>query len=171
MHKWPLAGAVLVVIGAWLGGKYHPAGFLVALVPLAAAAWIGLWRWSAAGRLAARRRRAIRARLETLRGEGFEPQLVLQGDLARGEAWAAFDFGKAQALIMTEEDARTVPLAHIDSVRVREWTSVGNPLPQYYSLLIRFVDGEVDIMAAGRPEAQRWGDALAGRGGIRLEAV
>lgn len=33
----PVFGAVLVVIGFWIGGKYHPWGFVLAAIP------IGIW--------------------------------------------------------------------------------------------------------------------------------
>jgi len=36
----PVAGAVLVVIGFWIGGKHHPAGFILAAIPILA--WAGL---------------------------------------------------------------------------------------------------------------------------------
>jgi len=32
-----VVGAALVVLGAWIGGKYHPAGFIIAAIP------IGVW--------------------------------------------------------------------------------------------------------------------------------
>ena len=36
----PIAGAVLVVTGFWIGGKHHPAGFILAVIPILL--WVGL---------------------------------------------------------------------------------------------------------------------------------
>jgi len=48
-----VSGAVLVVLGFWIGGKHHPAGFVLAVVPIAI--WAGL---HAVARLRARRGRS-----------------------------------------------------------------------------------------------------------------
>jgi len=51
--RWlPLSGAVLVVLGFWIGGRHHPAGFVLAAIPIAI--WAGL---HAAAWLRERRRR------------------------------------------------------------------------------------------------------------------
>jgi flavin-dependent dehydrogenase len=47
----PVGGAVLVVLGFWIGGKHHAAGFALAAVPIVI--WAGL---HAAAWLRARRR-------------------------------------------------------------------------------------------------------------------
>jgi len=49
----PVAGAVLVVLGFWIGGKHHPAGFVLAAIPIGI--WAGLhlrhaWRRRGSGR-------------------------------------------------------------------------------------------------------------------------
>lgn len=36
----PVLGAVLVVLGFWIGGKVHPAGFILAAIPIGA--WAAL---------------------------------------------------------------------------------------------------------------------------------
>jgi hypothetical protein len=40
-----VVGAILVVIGFWLGGKYHPAGFVIAAIPIGAWAALHLRHW------------------------------------------------------------------------------------------------------------------------------
>lgn len=51
-RRLPVVGAVLVVLGFWIGGRHHPAGFVLAAIPIAI--WAGL---HAAAWLRERRRR------------------------------------------------------------------------------------------------------------------
>jgi len=50
----PALGAVLVVLGFWIGGKFHPLGFILAAIPIGVWAWLSFVHWR-------RERRADRA--------------------------------------------------------------------------------------------------------------
>ncbi len=41
----PALGAVLVVLGFWIGGKLHPLGFILAAIPIGIWAWLGFAHW------------------------------------------------------------------------------------------------------------------------------
>jgi hypothetical protein len=41
----PALGAVLVVLGFWIGGKFHQAGFILAAIPIGIWAWVSFANW------------------------------------------------------------------------------------------------------------------------------
>jgi hypothetical protein len=150
-----------MIAGLWLGG-YHPAGYLLTALPVVL--WLGLvvagFVWRVRTRL--RRGRVVRERLAALQAEGFSPRLVCKGDLARGEAWAAFD--PAVVKILSEEGVRSFELSRLGMVTIDEPRRLGDPTPLYYSLGLFFGDpnaparlGErAAVATTSRREAGRW---------------
>jgi len=155
LYELPLLGAILVVVGVGLG-KYHPAGFALAAVPIVV--WLGIivtgfvWRI----RTRFRRGRVIRAGLAALRAEGFDAQLVCKGDLARGEAWAAVDPARDSVVILSEESVRRLELSRLSSVTIDEAHRLGDPTPLYFSLGLHFGDLHASLVTTSRREAERW---------------
>jgi hypothetical protein len=159
----PILGAILVVVGVWLG-KYHPAGFALAALPIVL--WLGILVAGFVSRVRTRLRRgrAVRARLAALQAEGFAAQLVCEGDLARGEAWAAFDPAANAVKLVSEEGVRSFELSGLGSVTIDEAHRLGDPTPLYYSLDLFFGDpnaparlGErASVATTSRREAARW---------------
>jgi hypothetical protein len=167
LYELPLLGAILVVVGAWLA-KYHPAGWLLAAAPILV--WLGIivagFVWRVRTRL--RRGRAVRARLAALQAEGFSAQLVCKGDLARGEAWAAFDPAADAVKLVGEEATRGFALSRLGAVTIDEPHRLGDPTPLYYVLSLYFGDPNAPFQAGlcasiattRRREAERWKKAI-----------
>lgn len=164
----PILGAVLVVLGAWLGGKYHPAGFILSLIPIL------IWAGLSAARLALRvgrawrLRGAIRAQLRGLLAQGFDAQLLLKGDLGWGDAWAAFDFARGEIAVLRESGMTRHALGQLKEVFVGDGARrLGDTNPHYYTLELGFAPpGEaraISIAARRRGTAQAWAERVTQR--------
>jgi len=152
-----------MVAGLWLGG-YHPAGYLLAALPIVAWLAFALVGFVAQLQIGTRRRRAIRERLAALQAEGFSARVVCEGDLARGEAWAAFDPAADAARIISAEGVRCFALSQLGSLHIDEPRRLGDPTPLYYVLSLYFGDPDARFQAelragiatTSRREAERW---------------
>lgn len=168
----PILGALLVVAGFWIGGKFHPLGFLLAAIPILL--WAGLNVAALAQRLReARRRRAIVATaLDELQGKGFDTQLLIKGDLGRGDAWVAFDFTRSEAAVLTDTGTVSRALSTLSTVRIGDGARrLGATVPEYYCLDLYFgpkdepyrSDAACSVAAPSLRAARRWAGALQQR--------
>ena len=90
MNLWALSGAILVVLGAWIA-KYHPLGWAVAAVPIAAWAALHLVHWWRGPRLVPRGRsprllprgRGVAAPERALHEDAVDPAAELEARRAQ----------------------------------------------------------------------------------------
>src|SRR5262249_32592556 len=140
----PILAALVMMAGLWLGG-YHPAGYLLAALPILLFLLFFVAHSIQRARIP-RRRRVMRERLPALQAEGFNAQLVCEGDLACRDAWAAFDAAKGEAKVIAADGVRSYALAALASIRV-ENAPIG-PEPLHYLLSLYFGDPQAPF----RPE-------------------
>ncbi len=173
----PILGALLVIAGFWIGGKYHPLGFTLAAIPILL--WAGLNIAHAMQRfgLAGRRRKIVMNALDGLRGSGFDAQLLLKGDLGNGDTWVAFDFTRQEAAVLTDEGKALHPLSSLSTIRVAEGARrFGASTPEYYCLGLYFApadepyrkDAGCSVVAPSLRAARRWARELHERLGARV---
>jgi hypothetical protein len=165
----PILGALLVVAGFWIGGKYHPLGFILASIPILLWAGLNVAHALQRFRLAGRRRKIVLKALDGLREGGFDAQLLLKGDLGNGDTWVAFDFTREEAAVLTDAGKALHPLSSVSTIRVAEGARLlGASTPEYYCVDLYFApadepyreDASCSVVAPSLRAARRWAREL-----------
>lgn len=165
MIEYTLIGVALIFAGAALAPLHAAWSVLIVFGVLwlfypTAAGWAYTWRT----------RRAIGARLETLKAGGFSADLVLKGKLSFEESWVALDFGAGTIACIRPDGTNVLPLSTLRSVTIGSdhRHGFGQPTPSSWYFVGFGFSGHAEpeamrVACGSRLRAGRWVRALRRR--------